>query len=102
MTVRPPARFSAARDLEPTALEHEVLGEKAASLGRSGRRVEETLAALAACPKDDAARPPLLRDAVETVYYYLIQRELCGLRDHRPVIDHYQIPAEVLSRLGAT
>jgi hypothetical protein len=78
-----------------------VLAEKAAGLGRSGRRVENALALLAGCPAEDPERPQRLRDAAEAVYYFFIQRELIGLGDHRPAIAHYGIPREVLARLGA-
>ena len=97
--MRPPKALSGAPPLDP--LEAELLAEKAAGLGRSGRQVEAALAALAAAARDDADRPRLLRAATEAVYFFLIQRELCGLRDHRPAIAHYGIPSEVLSRLGA-
>jgi hypothetical protein len=101
MTVRPPRRLSNAADEDANPLAAEILAEKAAGLGRSGRLVEERLEALAASPPGEAERPERLRAAVEAVYYFLIQRELCGLRDHRPVVEHYRIPSEVLARLGA-
>jgi hypothetical protein len=103
MSFRPPEAFAPRRRdaLAPSPLEAEVLAEKAAGLGRSGRRVEEALAGLAASGAGDQGRPQRLREAAEAVYYFFIQRELCGLRDHRPVIAHYSIPPEVLARLGA-
>ncbi|HEX8666898.1 MAG TPA: DUF6665 family protein [Allosphingosinicella sp.] len=100
MTFRPP-RLAGRIQQQPSPLEVEVLGEMAAALAASGRRVEAALAGLAATPREDADRPHLLKAAAAAVYAYFIQRELCGLRDHRPVIDHYEIPAEVLARLGA-
>lgn len=83
-----------------TALNVEVLEEKAASLGRAGRRVEETLAALR--NGHEADRENARRAAAEAVYAYLIQRELCGLRDREAVIRTYNVPADVIAILGAT
>jgi len=79
-------------------LEHEMAGEAAANLGRMGGRVTTTLAALKAANAD--ARPAALDDAVRAVWYYFIQREACGQRDHREAIALYAIPREVLGRLG--
>lgn len=76
------------------------MSEQAAALARSGRRVEETLAALAACGEAED-RPRRIRAAADAVYGFFIQREIVGLRDHRGVIQHYGIPREVLLRLGA-
>jgi hypothetical protein len=58
-------------------LGHEILAEKAAALGRAGLRVEQA------------------------VHAYFIQRELCGLRKHDAAIREYDIPKDVLARLGA-
>jgi hypothetical protein len=46
-------------------------------------------------------RIALLRKAAKAVWYYFVQRELCGMRDHRWVIKDYGITDEVLFRLGA-
>lgn len=107
MSLRPPARYvhsagsggAAATGLDP--LDQEIAGEKAAALGRAGRRVEETLARLISGEGDAALRPALLRDAADAVHAYFIQRELCGMRRHDAVIREYGIPRAVLARLGA-
>jgi hypothetical protein len=103
MSVRLPQLYydtsSLQRGLDP--LEYEIAAEKAASLGRSGRKVEETLERLRAHQGDPAERIVLLKDATEAVYGYFIQREVCGLRRHQDVIREYRIPNEVLLRLGA-
>lgn len=103
MSVRPPTIFS---QLDPRqsaldALGHEIQGEKASSLGRAGRLVEESLLRLEE-NRDAARREELLRDAARAVYAYFIQRELCGLRRHGDVIREYAIPPAVLARLGAS
>ena len=103
MTLRAPTRYDTAAGggVGPNPLEIEIAAEKAAALGRSGERVEETLARLRALEHGAPERPASLRDAVEAVYAYFIQRELCGMRRHQDVIREYAIPNEVLVRLGA-
>jgi hypothetical protein len=99
-------RFGRARN--PNAgfdiLEGEILAEKASSLGHHGRQVEKAMAALRAF--DPATGHPderlaLVRKAAREVWAFLVQRELCGLRDQKQVIKDYGIPGEVLVRLGA-
>ena len=46
-------------------------------------------------------RVALLRQAAKSVWQYFVQRELCGMRDHRWVIKDYGITDEVMVRLGA-
>jgi hypothetical protein len=80
--------------------ETEALAESASSLGHQGRKVEKALTAL-------AGAPPQWRDAAmtaagEAVWSYFVQRELCGMRDHRLIIREMGIPPEVLMRLGAS
>ena len=102
MSVHTPSIYSGAnpQDALFDALHHEVQGEKASSLGRAGRAVEDALARLAA-NTEPALRDELLRTAAKTVYAYFIQRELCGFRRHGDVIREYNIPKAVLARLGA-
>jgi hypothetical protein len=104
MALRPPTRFSAAPtgELLFDAFQHEIAGEKAASLGRAGTRVEDALAALAACSRDAPGRPAMVKAAAAAVHAYFIQREICGMRRHGDAIREYAIPAEVLARLGAS
>ncbi|WP_192356028.1 DUF6665 family protein [Mesorhizobium mediterraneum] len=104
MSVRMPSNFgrSGAQESALDLLGHEILGEKAAALGRAGRRVDETLAKLRENDGDDGEhRARLLKDVAEAVHSYFIQRELCGLRKHDAVIREYNIPKAVLARLGA-
>jgi uncharacterized protein DUF6665 len=85
-------------------LEADLLAEKASALGHQGRLVEETMAALRAfdaAPGDPKERARLVRKAARVVWAFLVQRELCGLRDQRQVVRDYGIPGEVLARLGA-
>lgn len=102
-----PSVFAGA-DLSPLAsaasvLEHELLAEKAAALGRSAARVEASLERLRAhdLAGDGVDRGALLLDAADAVWCFFVQRELCGLKDQAAVIAQYSIPREVLARLGA-
>ncbi|SOC85066.1 hypothetical protein SAMN05421890_3558 [Ensifer adhaerens] len=80
--------------------EAEALSESASSLGYQGRKVEKALSVLmAAAGGEDRDRA--LAQAGEAVWAYFVQRELCGLRDHRLIIREMGIPDEVLTRLGA-
>lgn len=80
-----------------SALEAELAGEGASALGRLGKAVEQAMTALNEAP-EDADR---LKAAADAVWRYFVQREVMGLRDHRPVIRDYGIPQRVLRRLGA-
>lgn len=99
MSVRPPSLGRGESIFDP--LNTEILGEKAAALGRAGEKVESTLAALRAHDGRDAAREKLVSAASHAVFAYFVQRELCGLRRHDDIIREYAIPREVLVRLGA-
>ena len=47
-------------------------------------------------------REALVKTAARAVWHYFVQRELCGMRDHRWVINDYGITNEVMARLGAS
>lgn len=103
MSLRPPDLLGR-RHASETGLEllgHEIMAEKANALGRAGRKVEETLAALQSADNGAAERAKALRAASDAVWAYFLQRELCGMRRHDEVIREYAIPREVLVRLGA-
>lgn len=86
-------------------LGYELLQEKAATLARLGRRLEEALGAL---ERFDAARPAgpaherdeLVAAAGEALWYYTVQREVAGLRDTEAMMRHLRIPREVWLRMG--
>lgn len=81
------------------ALRHEIMEEQANSLGRAGKKVETTLAALREHPGGDG-RVEALRAAADAVWAFLVQREAMGLRDRAYIVAHYRVPREVLNRLG--
>jgi hypothetical protein len=98
-----PSPFARYSDASFNLLQQDLLAEQAASLGYHGRLVETAMAALHAFdPSGDAEeRARLVKAATRHVWAYFVQREACGMRDHRHVIKDYGIPGEVLARLGA-
>jgi hypothetical protein len=89
-TVRP--------DAGTAALEHEIMAERASSLGAAEQRVVNAIKALAAAAAD---RDACLSQARKVVWEYFVQRELVGFRKHTDVIQDLHIPREVLAGLGA-
>ena len=110
MTARPLPPWLRAED--PTAaLDYEIAREKASALGRLGRRLEATLAALAAfdAQVDEEVigpserrerRAALVAEAGEVLWSFIVQREACGLRDSNRAMRDYGVPAEVRLRMG--
>jgi hypothetical protein len=103
MSLRPPQSLGNMLDprSDASGLEVEILGERAASLGRAGRIVEQRLSDLRAFEGSAPDRLALVRSAAEAVQNYFIQRELCGFVGHDDPIELYAIPRDVLARLGA-
>jgi hypothetical protein len=89
-TVRP--------DAGTAAIEHEIMAERASSLGAAEQRVVKAIAALA---QAEADRDDHLAEARKVVWEYFVQRELVGFRKHTDVIQDLSIPREVLVGLGA-
>jgi hypothetical protein len=83
-----------------STIEAEALAESASSLGHHGRKVEAALASLRSSLEGEG-RAKALGVAADAVWAYFVQRELCGLRDHRLIIREMDIPNDVLNRLGA-
>jgi hypothetical protein len=105
MTLRPPQASSSSRTAPIAALDYEIAQEQVSALGRLGRALEAALAALAEYDSShgnkDAARARLVGDASDALWCFMVQREAVGLRDPRPVIRDYRVPAEVYNRMGA-
>jgi hypothetical protein len=80
-------------------LRYELLQEQAAALGRMGRKAEAALAALKA--HEGEGRAEALKAACDAVWCFLVQREVMGLRDRAEIVRAYDIPREVMVRLGA-
>ncbi|MBC6981989.1 DUF6665 family protein [Caulobacter sp. 17J80-11] len=100
MSLRMPQNLSNQLQFETGAsiLDAEILAERAAALGRAGRKVEQAMVALKAAASGDAGP---MGHAAEAVYEYFILRELSGFCDHSEAIEAYQIPRAVIARLGA-
>ncbi|WP_186391155.1 MULTISPECIES: DUF6665 family protein [unclassified Pannonibacter] len=111
MSVRPPSQYRT-EDKDPlaAALAQEVMAEKVGTLARLTRKLDEALARLegaarrlAEAPEDERLRSrhqDRLEEAAEALWHVVIQRELCGLRQHREFLDLMQVPAPVRLRMG--
>jgi hypothetical protein len=86
------------------ALDYEIAQEQATALGRLGRALEAALKALAEYDRNQvgsaATRAELVAAASDALWCFVVQREACGLRDPRPVMRDYRVPAEVQNRMG--
>jgi hypothetical protein len=81
----------------------EIAQEKAASLGRAGRRLEDCLAKLRRHDAErggDEDRAALVEAAAEALYFYIVQREACGLRDSIEIFRELRVPTEIQVRMG--
>lgn len=104
MAPRGPRRGGGDLDL----LRHELLQEKAANLARLGRRLEDALAELRAFDahpaapsgEDAARRDRLVAAAGEALWYYVVQREVCGLHGDEALMRQLDVPREVRLRMG--
>jgi hypothetical protein len=88
-------------------VQHEVAEEKADSLGRAGRRLQQAIEAFreheqrTATGLQRAKRERLLWELAERVESFVVQREACGLRDSRYVLAFYGVPHEAIVRIGS-
>jgi hypothetical protein len=106
MSLKPPRRLSARNEgggLD--VLQYEILQEKAAVLTRLGRRLQAALDALAAFDASAEAGAAEERDALvgaagEALWYFVVQREVLGLRDAETVMRELRVPREVCLRMG--
>ena len=80
-------------------LRYELMQEMAFSLGRAGRRLQALLDKLAQDRSPDQ-RDELVRQAGEALWYYVVQREACGLRDTDDLMERLGVPSEVRLRMG--
>ncbi|MBV9772435.1 MAG: hypothetical protein JO040_00700 [Gemmatimonadetes bacterium] len=91
------------------ALHYEVAQEKAYALARMSGRLQEALRALEAFDTAHAGplelglaleRKELVAAAGEALWFYVVQREVCGLRDNEAVLRELRVPREVRLRMG--
>jgi hypothetical protein len=108
--VRPPRTPTFAGPGTVDLLNYEIVQEKAATLARIGKRLQAALDELAAFDAargesagaggDDERREELVDAAGEALWYYVVQREVCGLRDSEAVMRQLGVPREVRLRMG--
>lgn len=86
------------------ALERELVGERAAALGRVAAGMEKALEDLRQFDRDGgadpAARAELVSIAAERVWFYVVQRESLGWYRHEEALRFYGVPAELILRMG--
>ena len=104
MSFRPPSSFAPTSSPTLLALDYELQAEKADALGRAGRRVELALEAVRQAKEQGADADvlgALIEKAADLVWAFFIQREICGFRSQAEAVERYQIPRNVLIRVGA-
>ena len=95
------------------AFRYLLAGEQALGLGISGKHLTAALERLHTFEqmlpsperrsrKQTAARELLAATAAERLYFYIVQRELCGFLDHQMVFSTWSIPIDVQARMGAS
>lgn len=105
MTVRPP-QLTKPADKDPlaAALEQEIFSEKAGTLARLNTKLEHALTRLKEAetqPGDDTGLlDRRLAEAGEALWHVTIQRELCGLREHKAFYDFIGVSKAVRLRMG--
>jgi len=86
------------------AVQHEIMGEKAGALQRTERCFLDALEAYreqqAAASHNAARREGALWDLVEAVTWFVVQREAIGMRDAKQLLEFYEVPPEIVRRLG--
>lgn len=102
MAVRIPGSVTGAQPPSSVdVIQHEIIAEKVASLGRAGSAVERAMAALRADDgQDPEARDVLVQRAADAVFAFMVQRELMGSADHRAAFATYGVTREVIARVG--
>ena len=94
---RPLARLS---EQNFERVQAEIAQEKAASLGRASTRLAEAMERLEGVAAGSAERSEAVAAAGEALWYYVVQREACGMRDVETVLREFRVPREVYLRMG--
>jgi hypothetical protein len=90
-------------------LQANISEEVAASLAESARRLRKALDLLAEYDNEvqrgtrqpiTSARMPLVDEAAEKLWGYVVQRELIGLADADYIRQQYRVPDDVWHRMG--
>ncbi len=89
---------------EQASIERQIAAEKAAALGRSGRKLRAALDNLRRFDEvgrrggrttDPGARAKLVEIAGDAFWSYVVQREALGLMDSEYIGREYRVPPEV-------
>jgi hypothetical protein len=89
-------------------LQHELAHERAATLGRLGRRLEASLAALksfdterdqAISSADRELRAAIVSEAAIALWHFVVHGEACGFNSNTVMRD-YSVPGEVQAQMG--
>jgi hypothetical protein len=90
------------------SIEQEIAREKAAALGRCGRKLETALNNLRrfdegggghGAGRDQRARAELVEIAGDILWSYIVQREAIGLMDREYIGNEYKVPPDVWRRM---
>ena len=109
MSMRLPRHLAAPAGTPIDALQHEVMEEKAATLGRLTQTFERAFAALRAFEAASGAdveqrraaeRQALIEKAAEALRHLVVQREACGLRNTEAMLREYGVAPAVRLRMG--
>jgi len=105
--MRPPSSLASrnvnAADKGFDVFGYEIMAETASAFGRIGRDLEEALAALRrhdATPGSNRDRDELVQDAADKAWVLFIQRDHLGLKTDHHLLSTYDIPREVMLRVG--
>jgi len=93
-------------------LEHEILQEQAATIGRLSQELRDALDALDAFSREassgetvadrhDPQRARLVDAAAYALWNFVVQRECSGFRGTEQALKHYGVPMEVRAKMGA-
>lgn len=96
--------LDALRDRKLSALEQEIVKEKASALGIAGRKLDQLLAEYRLNRErgDSQDQAELIAKIADNLSEFLIQRELAGIPHENLewILKTYDIPEEILARLG--
>ncbi len=81
-------------------IDGEIASEIAATLGRSGRRLENALHSLRDLSPRDPAFPEAIDTAADALWSYVVVREAVGLLDSADLKQSFDIPRQVWSRMA--
>lgn len=85
------------------ALAYEAAQETAVALGRIGKKLEIALEALRrhdSTPGANRNRDDLVQEAADAAWALFIQRDFLGLRSDHHLTGTYDIPKDVMARVG--